>query len=51
MVEVLILLNVVCISFALWGVGSVLHKIEARLKSLDENFQLFIKIYLTGGKD
>lgn len=51
MVLLLLLLNVICISFTLWGVASSLHKVSRCVESIDKNFQLFMKIYLTGGKD
>ena len=51
MVLLLVLLNVVCISFTLWSVAGFCRESSRRLKSLDENFQLFIKFYLTSGKD
>lgn len=51
MVLLLVLLNVVCISFTLWGVASALHKVSRCVESIDKNFQLFMKIYLTGVKD
>ena len=51
MVLLLVLLNLVCISFTLWSVAAFSRESSRRLKSLDDNFQLFIKFYLTGGKD
>lgn len=51
MVLFLVLLNVICISFTLWSVAAFCRDSSRRLKSLDENFQLFIKFYLAGGRD
>lgn len=51
MVLLLILLNVVSISFSLWAVCSFSRRSAEHLKRLDENFAIFLNFYLTNKRD